>query len=244
MKTARIRGLFILIKAAFITAYYSLLLIIPGYTKRSTRPYVDRQLQAWVNTLLRSAHVHCRVVNTQSTEPAAGRVTIVMSNHSSLYDIPLCFKAFPKHPIRMLAKKELANMPFMGLAMKASEFPFINRQNQSQAIQDLNTAKQLMESGIVMWIFPEGTRSQDGHLARLKKGAFMTALETQATIIPVGIRGAYHILPARTFNLQTHQTAEIHIGKAIDTKDYTLNERQMLIERVYQEIKTLSGETT
>lgn len=232
----------ILIQSAFITAYYSLKLIIKKTMGSLTRQAADKRLRAWARVLLNAARVKCRVINPHHVEPQNGQVTIIMSNHASLYDIPLCYEAFPKHTIRMLAKKELGSIPFIGGAMKVSEFPLINRRNKKEAIENLNTAKQLMENGIVIWIFPEGTRSSDGRLAPLKKGAFVTALETHATIIPVGIRGAYNILPTRTFDLHLNQTAEIHIGKPIDTTAYSLNERQTLIDLVYHQIKTLSGQ--
>ncbi len=57
----------------------------------------------------------------------------------------------------------------MGFAMKAAEYPFINRKNRRQAIQDLDQVKQLLQSGIVMWLAPEGTRSKDGKLGPFKK---------------------------------------------------------------------------
>ena len=145
--------------------------------------------------------------------------------------------------MRMLAKKELSKVPFLGRAMKAAEFPFVDRKNRRQAIKDLAYAKELMESGIVMWIAPEGTRSKDGKVAPFKKGGFITAIQSKATIIPMAIRGAHDILPARTYQLNINQQAEIHIGQAIDASQYTLENKNELMEKVHQEIKKLAGET-
>lgn len=129
----------------------------------------------------------------------------------------------------------------MGKAMQAAEFPFIDRKNRYQAIKDLAFAKKLMESGIVLWVAPEGTRSKDGKLAHFKKGAFITAIESNATIIPIGIRGANNILPARTFNIHLKQEAEIHVGKAIDTTEFTMDNKAELIQQTYDSIKALIG---
>ena len=68
--------------------------------------------------------------------------------------------------------------------MTAAEFPFVDRKNRYQAIKDLAYAQQLMESGIVIWIAPEGTRSKDGKLAPFKKGAFITAIQCQSHDYP------------------------------------------------------------
>ena len=144
--------------------------------------------------------------------------------------------------MRMLAKKELSTMPFMGKGMVAAEFPFIDRKNRHQAIQDLVQAKKLMESGIIMWISPEGTRSKNGKLAAFKKGGFITAIESNATIIPIGIRGAFDILPAKTRRFNIHQKVEIHIGEPVDASQYRIDNKDELIDRVHREMKILVGE--
>ena len=164
-----------------------------------------------------------------------------MCNHASLFDIPLSLQAFPTTSLRMLAKKELSRIPIMGGGMVAAEFPFIDRKNRRQAIQDLEKVKHLLESGIVMWIAPEGTRSETGALAPFKKGGFITAIKTNALIIPMGIRGANQILPARTRQFRLNQQAELHIGKPIDASRFDLDHKDALITEVHQAIQDLLG---
>jgi 1-acyl-sn-glycerol-3-phosphate acyltransferase len=226
----------------FYTALTSLRCVIKYYFSTPTRDWTDKTLNHWVDQLLNEVQVEYTVVNPFNSQPEAGKATILMCNHSSAYDIPLAFKAFPNHSIRMLAKKELSKIPLMGKAMQASEFPFIDRKNRYQAIQDLEHAKKLMESGILLWVAPEGTRSKDGELAPFKKGSFITAIQAQATIIPIGIRGAHSILPARTFTINLNQKAEIHIGKPIDAAQFTLENKGELIELTYDTIKKLIGD--
>ena len=99
-----------------------------------------------------------------------------------------------------------------------------------------------MESGIIMWISPEGTRSKNGKLAAFKKGGFITAIESNATIIPIGIRGAFDILPAKTRRFNIHQKVEIHIGEPVDASQYRIDNKDELIDRVHREMKILVGE--
>lgn len=216
--------------------------IVRGLCGTSSRIWVDNTLQLWVKRVLRLVDVNCHVINPHQIMPIPGQPTIVMCNHSSLYDIPLSLLAFPRHSLRMLAKKEMASLPLMAKGMKAAEFPFIDRKNRHQAIKDLEHVQKLLESGIVMWIAPEGTRSKTGKLQPFKKGAFITAIKSNATIIPIGIRGAFDILPAKSHRVQLHQHAEVHIGKPIDASKYTLDNKEMLIEDVYQSMKQLVGE--
>jgi 1-acyl-sn-glycerol-3-phosphate acyltransferase len=239
MKISKLRTLWIILISCLYTLHTTSLSIIKHYLGKSNREWVDKTLQIWVNRILKLVHVTCEVINPYHVEPVPGRPTIVMCNHSSLYDIPLSMCAFPHHSLRMLAKKELSSLPIVGKGMSAAEFPFIDRKNKRQAIQDLEKVKQLLDSGILMWIAPEGTRSHDGKLAPFKKGAFITAIQAKALIIPIGIRGAYDILPARTLQLNLNQRAEIHIGKPIDAAKYTLENKDQLIQVVHKIMEDL-----
>jgi len=216
MRISQIRTFWIMVLSAFYTGSACIRSICKATFGKMDRNWADKVIQQWVERLLDLVGVKIKRVNPHQVEPQKGEATIIMCNHSSLYDIPLSLKAFPNHSIRMLAKKELSRIPLMGKGMHAAEFPFIDRKNRRQAIKDLAYVKELMESGIVMWIAPEGTRSKDGKVAKFKKGAFITAIQAKAKIIPMGIRGAFDILPARTYRFNINQTAEIHIGKPID----------------------------
>ncbi|KTD58541.1 1-acyl-sn-glycerol-3-phosphate acetyltransferase [Legionella sainthelensi] len=243
MKINQFRTAWVICALMFYTAVTSIRCIFKYFLSTLNRSWTDKALHHWVDQLLNEVQVEYKVINPLNIQPQAGKATIIMCNHSSAYDIPLAFKAFPNHSIRMLSKKELAKIPLMGKAMAAAEFPFIDRKNKYQAIKDLAFAQQLMESGIVMWIAPEGTRSKDGQLGHFKKGGFITAIQSKATIIPIGIRGANNILPARSFNIHLKQKAEIHIGKPIDASQFTLGNKEELIKQTFITIKELIGES-
>lgn len=206
------------------------------------RQWVNQSLQQWVQRVVKRIRLSCRVYNPHNVAPIPGQPTIIMCNHSSLFDIPLSLYAFPDISIRMLAKAELFKIPLFGRAMRASEFPIVHRQNRGQAIKDLEAVAQLLKSGIVMWIAPEGTRSADGKLGHFKKGGFITAIQTQATIIPIGIVGANRILPARTKQLALDQSAEVHIGQPINAAAYSLDQKDALIAVVRNTMQALIQE--
>ena len=235
-KTNKLHTAWIIVLSIIFTAYTCSRSIIKYLMGNTNRAWVDEMIQAWANRILKLVKVNYIVINPSGSEPKQNKPTVIMCNHSSVYDIPLSFKAFPKHSIRMLAKKEFSRVPIMAGGMKAAEFLFIDRKNRQQAMRDLIAVKKLMESGIVIWIAPEGTRSKDGKLAPFKKGCFITAIEAKATIIPIGIRGAYNILPARTTAFNLNQHAEIHIGEAIDAAQYTKDD---LVKVVYKSIANL-----
>jgi 1-acyl-sn-glycerol-3-phosphate acyltransferase len=93
-----------------------------------------------------------------------------------------------------------------------------------------------------MWIAPEGTRSKDDKLGPFKKGPFITAIQAGATIIPIGIRGANHILPAGTLQLNLAQEVAVHIGEPIDATQYTLENKDTLLAHVFRVMQRLTDE--
>lgn len=207
----------------------------------SSRKTYDKCIYNWAARLLNLAKIQRLVVNLDNIQPQPGQATIIMCNHSSTYDIPLCYQLFPEHSMRMLAKKELSSIPFFGSGMKACEFPFIDRKNRHQALLDLAKVREMLQDGIVIWMAPEGTRSKTGELIPFKKGGFITAIEMKATIIPVGIRGAYRILESGGARLTLNQTAEMHVGQPIDASKYTLQDKEKLMHEVYEAIEKLAG---
>jgi 1-acyl-sn-glycerol-3-phosphate acyltransferase len=163
-----------------------------------------------------------------------------MSNHQSLYDIPLIFVALPGS-IRMLTKRELFSVPIWGRGLEAGEFVSIDRRNRKQALRDLAEARRKMEDGIVLWVAPEGTRTRDGYLGPFKKGGFMLALETGARIVPIGIRGAADVLVPKSFHARVGCTAEVRIGEPIDAAAYSVDSREELMREVQARICELAA---
>lgn len=220
---------------------YSCAAIFVGTFYKNPRPILDGMIRRFSSTILKLASVNYKVFGQNNFTFDANKQYIIMSNHESHYDIPLIFVALPGS-IRMLTKKELFKIPVFGRAMSKADFVSIDRKNSDQAMRDLETAKQKMMSGIILWVAPEGTRSRTGKIGPFKKGGFMVALQTGATIIPVGIRGSFEILPADTWDLCLDQLAEVHIGKPIDASQFDVNQRDALMQVVDKAIRELADQ--
>jgi 1-acyl-sn-glycerol-3-phosphate acyltransferase len=185
---------------------------------RASRVKADKIIKHWAQALLQIVNVRPHIMGTQPNYKSH-QPYIIMSNHASLYDIPIILATMPGS-IRMIAKKELSYIPYFGTSLKHSEFIFIDRKNRARAISDLQKAKEKMLDGIVIWVAPEGTRSRNGELGSFKKGIFKLAKETNAMIIPVGIRGARQLLPPKTWVFNPGQAIEVHIGSPIASDDF------------------------
>ncbi len=234
---SKLRRLGVILATLMVTALYSLKVIVRALLHRLDRPRMDYYTRAWASRLLYLVRMQFSV---QGPIPdfSDGRRYLILCNHSSHFDIPVSFVAMPGS-VRMLAKKELFRIPLLGAAMKAGDFPSIDRHNREQALADLRVARQLMESGIVLWAAPEGTRSADGRLQPFKKGCFHLALDTGAIIVPVAIRGIHQVLPARTFKLNLGQPVQLRFGTPIDAGTYSVQQMENLMEEVRKQIQSL-----
>jgi len=228
------------LRASLITLSTSCQLIwLSTINKKATAKDFDKILSRWSNNLIALLKAKVILNNPHNLKLEKGKRYIIMCNHTSFYDIPLSYAAFPKSSVRMLAKKELSKIPVFGKAMKAASFPFIDRQDRRQAIRDLNFAKKLMEEGIVLWIAPEGTRSTDGQLNTFKKGAFITAIQAKATLIPLAITGAFELYDKKTKKITLNQKVTLSIGTPIDATTYKKNEKDQLVSDAHQAMKAL-----
>ena len=108
---------------------------------------------------------------------------ILASNHRSLVD-PAFIAVKLKPRVYYMAKKELFWWPFSVIIRALGAFPVRRGEGDHGAI---DTANDIINSGKILGIFPEGTRSKSGEPLRPKSGIALIARDTRANILPVGI---------------------------------------------------------
>jgi 1-acyl-sn-glycerol-3-phosphate acyltransferase len=168
--------------------------VVDALRHRVTKERCDERLARWARAVVENAQIDLTVVGQENLRP--GETYLVMSNHQSLYDIPVLFRAIGAN-VRMVTKRELFAVPIFGGALEAAGFIAIDRRNRHAAIQSLERARALLAQGTHVWIAPEGTRSRTGEILPFKKGAFYLAFEARLPILPVTLRGTRDALAAR-----------------------------------------------
>ena len=159
---------------------------------------------------------------------------ILMANHESYLDVPALIASCPV-PLRFVARKEVFKTPIMGQAMWVTGQIPIDRTDRKQAIDSLSEAARRIANGRTVLVFPEGTRSANGELGSFKKGGFMLALQSGAPIIPVGLSGTRDLVPRGSWMFRSARVGVV-VGKPIETRELTMEQRDLLIERVRHEI--------
>ena len=239
---AKLSNFFIISHAILTILRISSITVLESFVGKVTRKKIDVRFFNWADNMLKKIKLSYTVHNKENLVFEAGERYILMCNHASLYDIPLSVVALGGN-VRMMAKKELIRVPIWGRAMQACDFISIDRRNRHQAAKDLVKAGEVLEDGIVLWIAPEGTRSRTGKMLPFKGGGFKLAMTTKAKIIPIGIRGAYDILPPKTTRINKGLHVDIHVGKPVDARDYEAETRDMFLNHVQEQIRELSGQS-
>ena len=110
---------------------------------------------------------------------------VLACNHISLLDPPVLGTAAPRK-VKFMAKAELF-VPVLGTIYKLlGAFPVRRGGNDKAAIK---YGIDLLKSGGVLAIFPEGTRSKTGELGKAAPGALMMASKSLAPIVPACVVG-------------------------------------------------------
>lgn len=217
-----LRGLLIFI----IVGFYVLLsiCIFPLYilSKRKLGGIIFRHCSF---LLLKSCRVRSSIEGLENITP--DETYIVVANHQSIADIPIIGANLPIN-MRVLAKKELFTIPVFGQAMWLYDFVAIDRKNRRSAVKSLERTRKKMKYCSYL-IFPEGTRSRDGHVGKFKSGALILT-EKGCKILPVALIGADKIL--KTGETDIH-SGEVKIKIFPPTQIGENETRQDLAERLH-----------
>ncbi len=151
--------------------------------------------------------------------PQAGSPAVFVSNHSSYLDSWVLTSALPR-PIRFLVKAELQDNWMTRLPLRRLEAEFVERFDYGQGIDDARRVTRNLRDGHSPLFFAEGTLTRIPGLQSFQMGAFMTAAETGAPMVPITIRGTRSILRDGSWFLRSG-TITVIIGKTIEPAPLT-----------------------
>ena len=129
-------------------------------------------------------------------------------------------------------------LPVFNWAVKRAGYISIDRSSPAKARGSFKQAVKMIQGGKSIVIFAEGTRSPNGHLQPLKKGAFQLAIASGSPIVPIAIKGSNNVMKKGDFKIKSG-LIKIQIGPAISTKSYKLKSIRELIERVTESLREM-----
>lgn len=191
----------------------------------------------WSHSLLTAACLEVAVEREAELDPR--RSYVFLSNHQSLFDIPLLLATVPGQ-VRMMAKRSLFRIPIFGWSLAAGGFVPIDRGDRSTARESFASAMERLRGGVSILLFPEGTRAMSDRLLPFQRGGFLLALKLGLPIVPVGIQGTRRVQKKASLLIRPGQVV-IRYGAPIEVSDYGLKGKRELIARVRERIAVLAG---
>jgi len=160
---------------------------------------------------------------------------VIISNHTSFLDTPAIPQAIDA-PFKALAKKELTKIPIFGFLVKMIT-EVVDRSNPESRQKSKNRLNEVLRDENSILVFPEGTMNRtDQPLQRFYDGAFRIAIDAQAPILPIVIKGAAKLMKPSSFLMKP---GKIHVKvlEPISTKDLTHKDLPTLKAQVEEKMK-------
>jgi 1-acyl-sn-glycerol-3-phosphate acyltransferase len=224
---------------ALITIYYSITSIIVALLDKSGHRY-HRILRRWSRALLWLFGVRTTIRGVEHIDRS--RNYVYLANHSSYLDIIALGATIPDE-IRFVFKRELARIPLFGWTLALGPYILMDRTDPRNAMASIEVAAKQIREGASVAIFPEGTRTSDGHLAPFKRGGFLLALKSGVPMVPVAIKGTYQLLNRNDRKVRPGHV-EIVIGTPISyEQELTRPEETALQNRIHEELRLMLDNT-
>ena len=176
--------------------------------------------------------------------PRRGPV-ILASNHRSFLD-SIFLPFVLRRRVTFVAKAEYFDDPKTAWFFRGVGQIPIRREGGSASERALESATEVLTSGGVFGIYPEGTRTRDGYLHRGHTGVARLSLRTGTPIVPVGLIGTDEVQPVDKRMPRLFRRVMVRFGEPIDPErygDYEVEHLALreLTDEVMYEIGQLSG---
>ena len=160
-----------------------------------------------------------------------GQSYVFVSNHQGAFDIFLIY-GFLGRNFKWMMKRQLRNVPFVGIACQAAHHIFVDKRGPSKIRQTYEQARKTLKNGMSLVVFPEGARTFTGHMGTFRRGAFMLADELQLPVVPITINGSFDVMP------RTRDLKWVRSGSPF-TVLFLLSDRESIISRIPKTAVTL-----
>ena len=199
------------------------------------RPYAQK-IGAWVIRLL--IFIPVKIKGKQDPD-----VQMLVLNHQSDVDIGV-METITLKDLAWVAKKELFDVPFFGLMLKLPKDIAVERDSKSALVKLIKDAKERLDDGRIITIFPEGTRSSGKKMLPFKAGAQMLANKYSLRVQPLVLINTAHSYNSKTKQYNPGRVTVVYMD-AFDVdkrdKDWYKNLRNSM-QKVYDdELANISG---
>ncbi|MCR6570149.1 lysophospholipid acyltransferase family protein [Campylobacter insulaenigrae] len=219
----RIKALFFWIEFVFSIAILCILFLL-----FQSQEKIWRLRKYWAK--IQKYVINCKIIPIGSIHP---QTNLLLINHQSLLDIVVLEDLSPKN-ISWIAKKELGEIPIFKTIIKKPKIICIDRSPKG-LIKLLKEAKQRLNEGRILAIFPEGTRSKTKQLLKFKVGAKILSDKLNLKVQPVVIVDSAKVLDTKTFCAKGGELKIIFLDLIDTSKENWLEEARSIMQKTLDE---------
>ena len=162
-----------------------------------------------------------------------GENYVVVCNHNSFMDVPVTSPGIPGAN-KTIAKIEMAKIPLFGLIYRRGSV-LVDRKSEESRLKSYAYMKSVLDMGLHMCIYPEGTRNKSNNpLKEFKDGAFRLAIETGKPVIPAVLFNTKKVLPQQKVFYFWPLKIEMHFLDPVETKNLEMSDVKQLKESIFQ----------
>ena len=155
---------------------------------------------------------------------------VFLANHQGYYDIFLAY-GYLGHNFKWMMKEYLKKIPFVGYACEKSKHIYLP-DGISGIAKAVQQARETLQGGMSMIIFPEGTRTRTGKMGPFKRGSFMLANEIGLPIVPMTINGSFDVF-SRNDKSVNLGTVTLTIHKPITAEERQGKQTKVVMQEVF-----------
>lgn len=147
---------------------------------------------------------------------------LILTNHQSMYDIPLFGAELSTNHVKYVSKRELGGyIPSISYNLKYGGNALIDRGDRRQAIEAIrDLARRVERDAVAALIFPEGTRARDGQPAHYRTAGAKALLQSAPDIevLPAAVDGTWFLRIDERGPIPFGTTVRIALGQPIARK--------------------------
>lgn len=223
-----------MILTAAVVIYSSLAILFAAFG--SSAAGLHRLYLGFVHVCIRVGKTRLEAHGSHHIQP--GQAYVIVSNHTSSWDIPCVVAGLPELVVRFVVKREIMRIPIFGHALRRTGNVKVLRSRTGDDVKRIQEQMDRRDPAVSLLFFAEGTRSRDGSLQPFKMGAFATALGYGLPILPVALAGPYAIWPKGMLRLRRGAVA-VEVGEPIPVEGFKLRDRAALRERAHEAVAAL-----
>lgn len=214
------------------------------------RPFASKttiywMCQRWLKLSVDSARwiigIRYQVFGRENLPKGSSDPAVLLVKHQSTWET-FAMPAIMPHPLAYVFKKELLRVPFFGWAMGRLDMIHIDRSQRARAFAKVvQQGRRLMQQGVWVIMFPEGTRIPRGEVGEYKTGGTRLAIAAGVPVIPIAVTSG-RCWPSKAF-VKRPGIVDISIGKPIPSEGRKAEELMAEVQQwIESEMRRLDPE--